>query len=36
MASAVNALEERAGRYALVVMCESGGMANATILERTG
>jgi acetyl-CoA acyltransferase len=36
MASAVNALEEGNGRYALVVMCESGGMANATILERPG
>jgi acetyl-CoA acyltransferase len=36
MASAVNALEETGGRYALVVMCESGGMANATILERAG
>ena len=36
MASAVNALDESGGRYALVVMCESGGMANATILERAG
>jgi acetyl-CoA acyltransferase len=36
MASAVNALEEGGGRYALVVMCESGGMANATVLERAG
>jgi len=36
MASAVNALEQGGGRYALVVMCESGGMANATILERAG
>jgi acetyl-CoA acyltransferase len=34
MASAVNTLEERAGRYGLVVMCESGGMANATVIER--
>jgi acetyl-CoA acyltransferase len=34
MASAINALEERNGRYGMVVMCESGGMANATIVER--
>jgi acetyl-CoA acyltransferase len=34
MASAVNALEERGGRYGLVIMCESGGMANATVIER--
>jgi acetyl-CoA acyltransferase len=34
MASVINALEERGGRRGLVVMCESGGMANATILER--
>jgi acetyl-CoA acetyltransferase len=27
-------LEERGGRYGLVTMCESGGMANATLLER--
>jgi acetyl-CoA acyltransferase len=34
MASVINALEERGGRRGLVVTCESGGMANATILER--
>ncbi len=34
VASAVAALEEGGGRRALVVMCESGGMANATIIER--
>ena len=34
MASGANALEETGGRRALVVMCESGGMANATLLER--
>ena len=36
MASAVSAMEETGGRRALVVMCESGGMANATLLERPG
>jgi acetyl-CoA acetyltransferase len=25
---------ERGGRYGLQVMCEGGGMANATVLER--
>jgi acetyl-CoA acyltransferase len=30
----VNALEQRGGRYALQTMCEGGGMANATIIER--
>jgi acetyl-CoA acyltransferase len=30
----VNALEERGGRYGLQVMCEAGGLANATIIER--
>ncbi|MFM7121912.1 MAG: thiolase family protein [Gammaproteobacteria bacterium] len=28
------ALEETGGRYGLVTMCESGGMANATLIER--
>jgi acetyl-CoA acetyltransferase family protein len=28
------ALEARGGRYGLVTMCESGGMANATLIER--
>jgi len=30
----VNALEQRDGRYGLQTMCEAGGMANATIIER--
>jgi acetyl-CoA acyltransferase len=30
----VNALEHRGGRYGLQTMCEGGGMANATIIER--
>ena len=30
----VNELEQRDGRYALQTMCEGGGMANATIIER--
>jgi acetyl-CoA acyltransferase len=30
----VNALEQRDGRYGLQTMCEGGGMANATIIER--
>lgn len=34
MASLLDALEERGGRYGLQTMCESGGMANATIVER--
>jgi len=34
MATMVNALEQRGGRYALQTMCEGGGMANATIIER--
>ncbi len=29
-------LERREGRYALQTMCEGGGMANATIIERLG
>jgi hypothetical protein len=32
----VNALEQRGGRYGLHTMCEGGGMANATIIERLG
>jgi acetyl-CoA acyltransferase len=32
----VNALEQRGGRYSLQTMCEGGGMANATIVERPG
>jgi len=34
MATLVNELERRGGRYGLQVMCEGGGMANATIIER--
>ncbi len=30
----LNELEARGGRYGLQVMCEGGGMANATIIER--
>lgn len=34
MTTMVNALQQRGGRYALQTMCEGGGMANATIIER--
>jgi 3-oxoadipyl-CoA thiolase len=34
MTTMVNALEQRGGRYGLQTMCEAGGMANATIIER--
>lgn len=34
MTTLVNALHQRDGRYALQTMCEGGGMANATIIER--
>ncbi len=34
LAQLIGRLEETAGRYGLWSMCESGGMANATILER--
>ncbi|MGE2834394.1 thiolase family protein [Mycobacterium sp. SMC-4] len=34
MTTLVNALHQRGGRYALQTMCEGGGMANATIIER--
>jgi acetyl-CoA acyltransferase len=30
----LNALEQRDGRYGLQIMCEAGGLANATIYER--
>ena len=30
----LNVLEQRDGRYGLQVMCEAGGLANATIIER--
>ena len=34
LASLVNGLEESGGRYGLQTMCEAGGQANATIIER--
>ena len=34
LAACVDNLERTKGRYALMTMCESGGMANATLLER--
>ena len=34
MTTLVNALEQRDARYGLQTMCEGGGMANATIIER--
>jgi acetyl-CoA acyltransferase len=36
MATLVNELERTGGRYGLQTMCEGGGMANATIIERIG
>ncbi len=36
MATLVNELERTSGRYGLLTMCEGGGMANATIIERLG
>jgi acetyl-CoA acyltransferase len=33
-ANLLAALEERGGRYGIQTMCESGGMANATLIER--
>lgn len=34
MTTLLNALEQRGGRYGLQTMCEGGGMANVTIVER--
>jgi acetyl-CoA acyltransferase len=34
MATLVHELERRGGRYGLQTMCEGGGMANATVIER--
>lgn len=34
MATLINALRDRGGRYGLQTMCEAGGMANVTIVER--
>jgi acetyl-CoA acyltransferase len=36
MATLVNELERTGGRYGLQTMCEGGGMANATVIERLG
>jgi acetyl-CoA acyltransferase len=36
MATLVNELERSGGRYGLQTMCEGGGMANATVIERLG
>jgi len=36
MATLLNELERTGGRFGLQVMCEGGGMANATIIERVG
>ena len=34
MTTLLHALEDRGGRYGLQTMCEAGGLANATIVER--
>jgi acetyl-CoA acetyltransferase len=34
MATLLNELERTGGRYGLQTMCEGGGMANATLIER--
>jgi acetyl-CoA acetyltransferase len=36
MATLLNELERTQGRYGLLTMCEGGGLANATIIERLG
>ena len=36
MTTLLNTLERTGGRYGLQTMCEGGGMANATIIERLG
>jgi acetyl-CoA acyltransferase len=36
LATLLNELERTGGRYGLQTMCEGGGMANATIIERLG
>jgi len=36
MTTMLHELERRGGRYGLQTMCEGGGMANATIIERLG
>jgi len=35
-ATLLNELERTGGRYGLITMCEGGGLANATIIERIG
>ncbi len=34
LATLVNELERTGGRYGLLTMCEGGGLANATVIER--
>jgi acetyl-CoA acyltransferase len=36
MATLLNEMERTGARYGLETMCEGGGMANATIIERLG
>src|SRR5437764_5473577 len=36
MATLLNELERTGGRWGLETMCEGGGMANATVIERLG
>jgi acetyl-CoA acyltransferase len=36
MATLLNELERTGGRYGLLTMCEGGGQANATVIERLG
>ena len=36
MTSLVHEMERRGARFGLQAMCEGGGMANATVLERLG
>jgi acetyl-CoA acyltransferase len=36
MATLVHELDRSAGRYGLLTMCEGGGLANATVIERLG
>ena len=36
MATLLSELERTGGRYGLLTMCEGGGMANATVIERLG
>jgi acetyl-CoA acyltransferase len=36
MATLLNELERTNGRYGLLTMCEGGGLANATVIERLG